>query len=615
MRVTEGGGVAGEASRPVGPRLVSSEPQLRTRTIRVQNLELAVGEDEAALRRRACAVLGVGEGEVHGFRIARKALDARRVGGRPRLRFVVHVDLMLHEGAATRGVAQALRTGRAREVAPPASLIVANVPARLRRASGFRVVVVGAGPAGLFAALVLARNGIAVTLLDRGPEITRRSRAVVAFHRTRQLDPEANLLFGEGGAGTYSDGKIYTRIDDPLEVPLLEELVACGAPPEIVYDSLAHIGTDRLHRVLPRLRCVLLELGVEIHFETRLERLVLAGGVDAPGPRRVRALGTNHGEIACDALVLAVGHSARDTWAMLAQAGVAFEPKPFQLGLRIEHPQSLIDRGRLGDSLAARSLGAASYGLVARARPGIAAAHTFCMCPGGRMVAAVNEPGRLCVNGMSNSRHSSPWATSAIVATLHPETFPALLAELGTHAAHAVLPGAAPGVAVAATEDDALALLGRLPGRAAFAGVRLQALLEERSFALGGGDYTAPAQGAPDFMDGRESGAVRRGSFLLGTRSARLDLLLPAAVRDALRHALVAFDRQLPGYASEEGVLIGVESRSSGAVRLPRDRQTWRAHGFANLLPIGEGAGWAGGIMSAALDGAGAAQALLRESE
>ncbi len=597
---------------------MSRELERRTRTIRVQNLDLAIGEDEAVLRRRACTVLGVGEAELRGFRIARKALDARRVGGRPRLRFVVHVEIMLDEGAAPRGVEQALRTGRAREVAPPASLIVENVPARLRRAAGFRVAVVGAGPAGLFAALVLARNGVAVTLLDRGPDITRRSRGVVAFHRTRQLDPEANLLFGEGGAGTYSDGKIYTRIDDPLEVPLLEELVVCGAPPAIVYDSLAHIGTDRLHRVLPRLREVLIELGVEIHFDTRLERLVTWGGADASGPRRVRALGTNRGEIACDALVLAVGHSARDTWAMLAGAGVAFEPKPFQLGLRIEHPQSLINRARLGDSPAAHLLGASSYGLVARARPGIAAAHTFCMCPGGRMVAAVNEPGRLCVNGMSNSRHSSPWATSAIVTTLNPEAFPALLGELATHAQQGVLPAASPGarsVLVAESGEDALALLGGLPCHAAFEGVRLQALLEERSFALGGGDYTAPAQGAPDFMAGREGSAVRRGSYLLGTRPARLDLLLPAVVRDSLRNALAAFERQLPGYASEEGVLIGVESRSSGAVRLPRDRRTWRAHGFVNLLPIGEGAGWAGGIMSAALDGANAAQALLRESE
>jgi uncharacterized FAD-dependent dehydrogenase len=429
-------------------------------------------------------------------------------------------------------------------------------------------VVVGAGPAGLFAALVLARNGLAVTLLDRGAALRERGRAVGRFDRSRVPDPETNLLFGEGGAGTYSDGKLYTRVEDPLEVPLLEELVACGAPPEILYDARAHIGTDRLHRILPLLRARLEADGVTFLWRTRLEKLVLEDGA----PRRVRAVATSAGEIACDALVLAPGHSARDTWERLAAQGVAVEAKPFQLGVRIEHPQALIDAGRHGAGPEAAALGPASYNLACKAGEGLPAAHSFCMCPGGRIVASVSEPGLLCTNGMSNSRHSSPFANAALVTTLGPR-------ELG-------------------------------PGP--FAGVELQRELEARFFREGGGDYTAPAQRAPEFLLGRDSRDAGPSSYRFGTRPGRIDLLLPTRVREALRRALARFDRLIPGFAGPEALLVGLESRSSGPLRLPRDECTRRARGFANLYPVGEGAGYAGGIMSAALDGARAAQALLQ---
>jgi uncharacterized FAD-dependent dehydrogenase len=424
------------------------------------------------------------------------------------------------------------------------------------------VAVVGGGPAGLFAALALARNGVRVTLLERGPAVGARSKAVVGFHRTREVDPERNLLFGEGGAGTYSDGKIYTRVDDPLEVPLLEELVACGAPANITYDSLAHIGTDRLHRILPAFRARLEGLGVSFRFDTRLESLVLDGA-------RVRAVQTSAGELDCDALVLAVGHSARDTWAMLREQGVPFEPKPFQLGVRIEHPQELIDSGSYG--AAAAHLGAASYNLVCKAGAGLPSSYSFCMCPVGRIVASINDPGLLCTNGMSNSKHSSPWASAAIVTTFGPREF----------------------------------------GAGAFDGVAFQRDLEQRFFEAGGGDYTAPAQTAVDFLAARPSAVTRRSTWPFGTTPARLDRLLPDLAARALARALAAFDRRLPGFASDAGLLVGLESRSSGPVRIPRDRTTWRARGFTNLYPVGEGAGYAGGIMSAALDGANAARALV----
>jgi hypothetical protein len=537
-------------------------PGAATRTLRVLGLRLALDEPEDALRARALAAAGLAADALRGFRIARKSLDARHRDGARSLVFVVHVDLVVDAALRSAALEQALRSGRVVE-APARGRIEVQPHASL---AGAHAVVVGSGPAGLFAALVLGRCGVRVTLLERGPALRERARALARFDRTREPDPERNLLFGEGGAGTYSDGKLYTRVEHPLEVPLLEELVACGAPPEILYDARAHVGTDRLHAILPRLRRRLEDCGVAFRFETRVEGLVVRGS----DPARVAAVATQAGELACDALVLATGHSARDTWQRLAAQGVACEAKPFQLGVRIEHPQALIDAGRHGTGEAARSLGPAYYGLVCKARPGQPATYSFCMCPGGQIVASVNSPGLLCTNGMSNSRHSSPFANAALVTTLGPLDF----------------------------------------GAGAFDGVAFQERLERAAFAAGGADYTAPAQRAPDFLAGRESADLSRTSYRFGVRPGRLDALLPAGVRDAVARALVRFERQIPGFAGPQAILVGVETRSSGPVRLPRDPQTLRARGFANLFPCGEGAGAAGGIMSAAIDGARAAQAL-----
>lgn len=527
-------------------------------------LALALDEPESVLRARAARAIGLEPGELRGFRIARKALDARVRGKARRMRFVCHADLVVDASRRPLALQRALKSGRVK-AAPVAALIEQPVrhPSLYQPATA-PIVIVGSGPAGVFAAHVLARNDVPVVVLERGPAIEQRARAVAGFHRTRRVDPERNLLFGEGGAGTYSDGKIYTRVDDPLEVPLLEELVACGAPPGIVYDSLAHIGTDRLHRVLPALRARLIARGVVFRFDTRFEGLVL----DADGTS-VHAVLTNQGELACSALVLATGHSARDTWAVLARQGMAFEAKPFQLGVRIEHPQDLIDQGRFGARVP--ELGVASYGLVCKAADGVPAAYSFCMCPGGRIVASVNEPELLCTNGMSNSTHSSGWASAAIVTTLGPEHF----------------------------------------GAGAFDGVRFQRALEARFFAAGGGDYTAPAQGAADFLAGQPSASVRISTYPFGTVAARLDALLPPVARDAIGRALLAFDRRIARFASDAGQLVGLESRSSGPVRMPRDLSTRRATGFDNVYPVGEGAGYAGGIMSAALDGANTALAIV----
>jgi uncharacterized FAD-dependent dehydrogenase len=527
------------------------------RTWRVLNLEMRLDEAESVLRGRAASAAGIDPERVRGFRIARKSVDARRRGKTRRLRFIVHVDLVID--ATYRGARfdAAMRSGRVVE-APRAG----SFRAEGRKGEGRkeRVVVVGAGPAGLYAALVLGTNGVAVDLIDRGAELKRRGTDVVRFHRTRVPNAESNLLFGEGGAGTYSDGKLHTRVDDPLEVPCLEELVACGAPPEILYDSRAHIGTDRLHRILPVLRSRMEGLGVRFHLNTRLDHLVL----DSGPPQRVCAVKTSAGEIPCDALFLALGHSARDSARALHRQGVQVAAKPFQLGVRIEHPQELIDRGRYGEGPEAALLGPAYYNLVCKAGGGVPASYSFCMCPGGKIVSSTNAPGLLCTNGMSNSRHSSPWANAALVTTFGPREF----------------------------------------GPGPFAGVDFQESLERRFFEAGGGDYTAPAQSAADFLAGRRTAKPRHSSYTFGTCSGRIDALLPPAARDAIARALLLYERQIPGFSSAAGLLVGLESRSSGPIRMVRDRDTSLADGFDNLYPIGEGAGYAGGIMSAAIDGA-----------
>lgn len=529
------------------------------RTIRLVGLQQGLDEPDEALLARALARVGLARHALDGARIARRSVDAR---ARP-VRLPVQVDLVLPRGFRSRALDRELKRGRVREAAPTGSID----PGPSERLAGKAVVVVGSGPAGMFAALPLALAGARVTLLERGAELGQRHKRLVPFHRGGPLDPETNLLFGEGGAGTYSDGKLYTRVDDPLEVPILEELVAAGAPPEILFDARAHIGTDRLHLVLPALRERLRSAGVEFAFGTRFEELVLHGA------DTVRAVRTSQGELPCDVLIMAPGHSARDTLRRLAAQGVPFEPKPFQFGVRIEHPQDLVTAARYGSSPEVACLGAASYTLTSRASAEARGAHSFCMCPGGKIVASVEREGLLCTNGMSNSTHSSRWANSGLVVTLQPEDY-------------------------GGTAEDP------------FAGIAFQEEQERAAFEAGGGTYAAPAQRAEDFLTGRPSLGDLPSSLVFGASPARLDQLLPTTVTEALQRALVRFERVIPGYAGSDGILHGVESRSSGPVRIPRGDSLPLVRGFTNLAAVGEGAGWAGGIMSAALDGAKVAQAL-----
>ncbi len=537
--------------------------QPETRTWRILNVVTRIDDPEAELRKLACTTAGIEPDALRGMRIARKSLDARKQGRRRRLRFVHHVDLVVDAGYSSAVFESAIRSGKLREAPPTGSLDAGHLPGR----RDLRVVIVGAGPAGMYAAVVLARAGVEVDLIDRGGSLENRGTDLVAFHRTRRPNRESNLLFGEGGAGTYSDGKLYTRVDHPLEVACLQELVACGAPPEIVYDSRAHIGTDRLHRILPVFRERLARYRVRFHWNTRMKQLQ----VDPGSPARVTAVQSSAGEFPCDAVILASGHSARDTWESLIEDGVHLEGKPFQLGVRIEHPQELIDAGRYGDPALAGTLGAAAYNLVSKANDRSPAAHSFCMCPGGRIVASVNEAGELCTNGMSNAAHSSRRANAAVVTTFGPAEF----------------------------------------GPGPLDGVRFQRELEQRFFEAGGGDYTAPAQTAVDFLAGRETSDPSGTTYTFGTCSGRIDQLLPEQATLAIRRALQRFETTIPGFAGRDGILVGLESRSSGPVRIVRDPETRAAIRFSNLFPVGEGAGYAGGIMSAALDGADSAFAIL----
>ncbi|QDV07453.1 tricarballylate dehydrogenase [Planctomycetes bacterium Poly30] len=539
---------------------------------RVSGLRQEVDEPDEAVLARAARQIGLDPGQLAFARLAKRSVDARGRGAD--LHFVVQVDLAGQGPIRSQKFERLRRSGKVREAPTAASLRVESA-GRPGGASGGavpHVVVVGAGPGGLFAALGAAESGARVTLLERGEPIERRGRKVVAFHRGGEPDPDNNLLFGDGGAGTYSDGKLYTRVSDPMEFTVIQELIDAGAPPDIAYDARAHIGTDRLHRMLPRLRARLEAAGVEFRYGIRVTGLVRSSG--ARSEARIRAVATTEGEIPLDALVLCIGHSARDTWARLLEDGVLLEAKPFQLGVRIEHPQELITRGRYGPEIG-DGLGPASYNLQSKGAP---PAHSFCMCPGGRIVASVNEPRRLCTNGMSNSKHSSRWANAALVTTLTPEDF----ASFGFE--------------------------GPL------AGVELQRHLEERFFVAGGETYQAPAQRADDFLEGRLSGGELKTSYGFGAVPGRIDELLPPQVRDAIREALGRFDRTIPGFGGPEGLLVGIETRSSGPVRMTRDRESRRALGFENLFPAGEGAGYAGGIMSAAIDGARSAQSAVLEA-
>lgn len=434
-----------------------------------------------------------------------------------------------------------------------------------------RPVVVGFGPAGIFAALILAQAGFKPIVLERGKEVRKRTQDTWGLWRKRTLNPESNVQFGEGGAGTFSDGKLYSQIKDTKHYSrkVLQEFVKAGAPEEILYVSHPHIGTFRLVGMVEEMRKTIIELGGEIRFESRVTDIAIQG-------QQVQGVTLHHGEfIPTNHLVLAVGHSARDTFEMVYDKGIYVEAKPFSIGFRIEHPQSLIDRARYGKSYSddiLQKLGAADYRLVHHAKNG-RSVYSFCMCPGGTVVAAASEPERVVTNGMSQYSRNERNANAGIVVGITPEV--------------------------------------DYPGHP-LAGVEFQRQLESHAYVLGGSNYSAPGQLIGDFLANRPStqfGEVMP-SYTPGVHLTNLDTALPEFAITAMREAIPAFAKQVAGFDLADGVLTGVETRTSSPIRIKRDDDTLQSINTKGLFPCGEGAGYAGGILSAAVDGIKVAEAV-----
>ena len=429
--------------------------------------------------------------------------------------------------------------------------------------------MIGAGPCGLFAGLLLAQMGLRPIILERGKVVRERTKDTWGLWRRSVLTPESNVQFGEGGAGTFSDGKLYSQIKDPRHLgrKVLTELVAAGAPPEILTDAHPHIGTFRLVTMVESLRATIESLGGEYRFQSKVTDLLIADG-------RIRGVRLESGEeIAADHVVLAVGHSARDMFQLLHDRGVAIEAKPFSIGFRIEHPQSLIDKARLGGSI--KEMGAAEYRLVHHAANG-RDVYSFCMCPGGTVVAATSEEGRVVTNGMSQYSRAERNANAGIVVGITPQDYPGY--------------------------DD---------GENPLAGIALQRHWESQAFIAGGGTYAAPVQRVGDFLAGRASTALGSviPSYKPDVTPTDLSACLPDYAIAAIREALPAFGRQIKGFDMDDAVLTAVETRTSSPVRVPRG-EDFQSLNTKGLYPAGEGAGYAGGILSAGVDGIKVAEAV-----
>ncbi|MEW6415914.1 MAG: NAD(P)/FAD-dependent oxidoreductase [Pseudomonadota bacterium] len=529
--------------------------------LRLTELKLPLDHPPEALRAAILARLALRDEALLGFSIFKRSYDARK---KHALLLVYTVDVEVKDEAALLG-----RFRNDPHVRPTPDMeyrFVGRAPDDL----GERPLVVGFGPCGIFAALVLAQMGFKPIVLERGRAVRERTQDTWGLWRKHVLNPESNVQFGEGGAGTFSDGKLYSQIKDPRHLgrKVLTEFVKAGAPAEILYVSKPHIGTFRLVGMVETMRHEIESLGGEIRFRQRVTDVLIEDG-------RIGGVVLADGEIVrSHHVVLALGHSARDTFEMLHARGVYMEAKPFSIGFRIEHPQSLIDRARLGPNAGNPLLGAADYKLVHHAKNG-RAVYSFCMCPGGTVVAATSEPGRVVTNGMSQYSRNERNANAGIVVGITPADFPG---------------------------DDPLA------------GIRLQRELESRAFTLGGGNYDAPAQRVGDFLAGRPTtklGSVEP-SYKPGVRLTDLATALPPYAIEAIREALPAFDKQIKGFAMDDAVLTGVETRTSSPVRITRgdDFQSLNVKG---LYPAGEGAGYAGGILSAGVDGIKVAEAVARD--
>ncbi|MCX7051936.1 MAG: hypothetical protein NTV91_09035 [Proteobacteria bacterium] len=539
--------------------------------IRITELTLPWGDPaeartQDALRRAVLKRLALREPDLLDFSVFKRSHDARRKDRE--IAFVYIVDATVRDEAR---VLAAHREDRHVMAAPNTAF---HPPPTAPAASIEQPLVVGFGPCGLFAALVLAQQGYRPIVLERGRDVRRRTQDTWGLWRKRTLTPESNVQFGEGGAGLFSDGKLYSQIKDPRHLgrQVMREFVRAGAPPEIMYVNKPHIGTFRLTGVVARMREEIIALGGEVRFEHKVVDLLID---ERDGVKEVRGVQLADGTtIASRHVVLALGHSSRDTFRMLEQRKVFMEAKPFAIGFRIEHPQSLIDRARLGRFAGHPAIGAADYKLVHHAANG-RSVYSFCMCPGGTVVAATSEPQRVVTNGMSQYSRNERNANAGIVVGIDPE------------------------------KD--------FPG-GPLAGLALQERLESLAFEMGGGDYSAPAQLVGDFVAGRASTALGevQPSYKPGIRLTDLAPLLPADAIAAMREALPVFGRQIRGFDRDDALLTGIETRTSSPLRITRDVDTLQSLNLRGLFPGGEGAGYAGGILSAGVDGIKLAEAVAR---
>lgn len=519
---------------------------------RIDGIRLPVGTGEEELTAAVASLFNLSPVDVASLHVLRRSVDARR-RGRPCLIYAVAASLP--DGSVPpveppRGIT--IRTGE--EEAPPSFPAIAVLPRR-------RVCVVGTGPAGLFAALALVRMGIPSLVLERGKAVEERVHDVEAFWEQGLLNPESNVHFGEGGAGTFSDGKLTSRARNPWTGWIKEVLASLGAPPEICVDAKPHIGTDRLRGVVVNLRERLRALGCEVRFGAKVtDFLIRRTGIEGIVVNAAEEITTEH-------VVLACGQAAVDTYRRLHARGVAVTAKPFAMGVRVEHPQELIDEIQYGRWARHPDLPAAEYALTARVVGGLRSAYTFCMCPGGRVIGCSSREGEVVTNGMSDWRRDGPFANSACVVTVNVDDF---------------------------------------GGEGPLGGLAFRRRWEEKAFRAGGADYRAPAEGLTDFLRDTQRSSPRPVSFRPGVRTAPLAPVLPGFVAEALREGFRRFEELMPGFITAEAVLVGVETRTSSPLRILRDADG-RSVSTAGLYPCGEGSGYAGGIISSALDGIRAA--------
>ncbi len=577
------------------PETFTTEAEVPQVQVRLTDLKLALDHSEEDMQGAVRKELGLRPEELLAISVYRRGYDARK---RSDIHFTYTVDV------TTTRTSLLAKLGKLRPTPDTEYKFIARAPQGFANRPGQRPIVIGTGPCGLFAALLLAQMGFRPIVLERGKIVRERTKDTWGLWRKRELHPESNVQYGEGGAGTFSDGKLWSQVKDPMfhGRKVLREMIEGGAPDEIMYVSKPHIGTFRLVKVVEYLREQIISMGGEFRFQSKVVDVLIEGtdtlvpgesldlAPDVNARRKIHGVRLENGdELLSNHVILAIGHSARDTFEMLLQRGVYMEAKPFSVGVRIEHPQGLIDQARFGAFAGHKGLGAADYKLVHHASNG-RSVYSFCMCPGGTVVAATSEPGRVVTNGMSQYSRNERNANAGIVVGIDPKDYDFDYA----------------GKPLVAREHFGQTL----------AGVRFQQALESRAYVLGGENYNAPGQKISDFLAGRASqnfGSVLP-SYQPGVTLTDLATSLPQYAINAIREAIPQFAKQIKGFDLPDGLLTGIETRTSSPVRIKRHDErsalAFQSLNTTGLYPAGEGAGYAGGIMSAAIDGLKIAEAV-----